>query len=94
MQGTLFNLDLLKAKAAFILVEVIQTGPFPLLILLGILLLQATNVLSQFLQYFFFELALGLARAKLATRSILARLEFDGRGAIVKLPSFGRFGGR
>ena len=94
MQGTLLDLNLLEAKAVFVLVKVVQSRPFPLLILLGILLLQATNVLSQFFQDFFFELAFGLARAKLGTRPILTQLELGGRRAMVKLPSFGRFGGR
>ena len=94
MQGTLLDLNLLEAKVVFVLVEVVQSGPFPLLILLGILLLQATNVLSQFFQHFFFELAFRLAGAKLATRPILTQLELGGRRAIVKFSSFGRFGGR
>lgn len=93
-QGALLDLNLLEAKAVCVLVKVVQPGPFPLLILLGILLLQATDVLSQFFQDFFLELAFRLARAKLAARPILAQLELGGRRAIVKLPPFGGLGGR
>lgn len=76
MKRTLFRLDLLKAETVSLLIEIIQARPIPLLVLLGILLLETANVLSQFLQVLFFKLALGLARS--VFEAVLAELEFLG----------------
>lgn len=70
MQCTLFSFNLLKDKVICLSIEVSETGSGPLLILLGIILLQAIHVLSQLLQHFGFEVA-RLARDQFTLWSIL-----------------------
>ena len=45
MERPLFRLNLLEAKTICVLTEVVQGGPIPLLVFLGILLFQSTNIL-------------------------------------------------
>ena len=70
---TLFSFDLLEAKTVSLWVEVIEARPIPLLVLLGIFLLQTVYVLSQLLQDLLFELTLD--RLTPSLRPNLDRLE-------------------
>ena len=45
MERPLFCLNLLEAKTICVLIEVVQTGPIPLLVFLRISLLQSTDIL-------------------------------------------------
>ena len=49
MQGTFLSVNLLEGQAVPLLVEVVQAGTVPLLILFRIFLFQTTDVLSQLL---------------------------------------------
>ena len=62
MEGTLFDIDLLEAQAVGRLVEVVQTRSGPLLVFLGIVLLEAIKILCQLLKNLLFELAFDLTR--------------------------------
>jgi hypothetical protein len=62
MQSTFLDLDLLEAQAILGLIKVVQTRPCPVLVSLGIVLLEVAQVLCQFFQNFLFELALDLTR--------------------------------
>jgi len=73
MQSTLFGIYLLKAKAVFPRIEVLQSRPFPLLVLLRILLSEAGDILGELFQHLLFKLAFRLTRACLD--GILAELE-------------------
>ena len=74
VQSTLFGLDLLKSQGISVLVEVAQARSVPLLVFLGIILLQASYVLGHLLKYFRLELTLGLRRAHLGLEAIGAGL--------------------
>ena len=50
MQCPLFRLNLLKAKTIPVLIEIVESRPIPLLVLLRILLLKPTDVLRQLLK--------------------------------------------
>lgn len=93
MECAFFRLDLLKAETVPVLIKVIQARPIPLLVLLGILLLEAADILSQLLQVFFFKLAFRLARSILEV--VLAELELLGwRGSYFDFSSLGGIRGR
>lgn len=66
MKSALFTFNLLKAQAVLVLVKVVERRPLPVLVLFGILLPQAVDVLCHLLQHFGLELALGLAGAQLS----------------------------
>lgn len=71
MQRTLLRLNLLEAQTVGICIEIIETRPTPLLILLAVLLLQARYILRELLQYFFLELTLGLTGAEVGSIDFL-----------------------
>lgn len=63
MESTFLGFDLLEAQTVPCFVEVVQTRSGPLLVFLGIVLLEVIDVLCQFLKDLLFELALDLTRA-------------------------------
>lgn len=81
-------MDLLETQVVSLLIEVAQGGSVPLLVTFGVLLLQATDILGQLLEYLFLELTLRLARVKLAIGK--GRSGFDALAVnILKLELFG-----
>lgn len=90
VQGPLLYLDLLKAETILAFVEVVQAWSSPLLILLGVLLLQTIDVLGQFLEDLFLELTLRLARTQLPVDPGRRALpSCGGRGENLKLALLG-----
>lgn len=93
MQRTLFALNLLKAEAVCLCIEVCEARPCPFLVLLRIVLPQARHILRHLLQHLGFEVT-GLTRAHLSLGAILRALESCcGRREGFELPLLGG-GGR
>jgi len=90
----LFRFDLLEAQAVRQLVEVVGKGrPLPVLVLLGVCLLQALQVLRHLLEHLLLELALRLAGVERAIGGFDRRPPvLDGR--VVELQLLRRAGRR
>lgn len=82
MESAFFSFDLLEAQTVSCFVEVVQAWSGPLLVFLGIVLLEMIEILCQLLEDFFFELALDLTRV--GTAGCLEVL-----GLAIELPTLG-----
>ena len=82
MKGAFFSFNLLEAQTVFRLVEVIYAGPLPLLVAFRIVLLEAVDVLRQFLKHLFLKLTLWLARVNVSFRTLPRSPEILVEGAI------------
>ena len=92
MQRTLLAFNLLKDKPICPRIEARQAGASPLLIPFRIVLPQARHILRHLLQHLGLEVR-GLARAHLASGSILRALEACcGRGELLELAFLGGVG--
>lgn len=60
VQSPFFRFDLLKAKIVIFLVKITQPRSLPLLVFLGVFLLQTAYVLGQLLEHILFELTFWL----------------------------------
>lgn len=83
MKGTFLGFDLLKAQTVPCFIEVVQTRSGPLLVFLGIVLLEVIDVLRQLLKDLLFKLAFHLTGA--GTAWCLEVL-----GLAIELPAFRR----
>lgn len=82
MKGAFFSLNLLEAQTVFRLVKVIYAWPLPLLVAFRIVLLEALDVLRQFLKHLFLKLTLWLARVNASSRVLPRSPEILVEGAI------------
>ena len=83
MKSAFFSFDLLEAQTVSCFVEVVQAWSGPLLVFLGIVLLEVIKVLCQLLEDFLLKLALDLTRAGAAWC-------FEVLGLAIELPTLGR----
>lgn len=80
MEGAFLDIDLLEAQAVPCLVKVVQTRSGPLLVFLGIVLLEVIKILCQLLKDLLFKLALDLTGAG-------AAWGFEVLGLAIELPA-------
>jgi hypothetical protein len=83
VESAFLGIDLLEAQAVPRFVEVVQTRSGPLLVFLGVVLLEVIKILCQLLEDFLLELAFDLTRARAAWC-------LEVLGLAIELPALGR----